>query len=386
MIKNICIITQKYPSDNRIAYTFLEQLVNKFSDYDINCYVICPQSLTQVLIRKTPINKKIYYRYNDNNKKVTVYSPYYLTYSNFVKQIHYVNLHNFKMATESVFKKLNKTIKFDVIYAHFIYPSAIVANKIGKKYNIPVFFAYGEDTDYTIKRLGKDKTKELLDGITGVISVSLSNKKRLLDNNIIQEDLIEVFPNGINSNIFYPKNKQELRKKFGYRENDFIIIFVGRFIEAKGINRLCRALKEINNENIKAIFIGDGPIKPDYDNILFEGKIEQNKIPDYLSVSDLFVLPTSAEGCCNAIIEALACGLPVISSNKSFNDEILNEKCSIRIDEMNVDEIKTAIKKLYNDKKSRDKFSKAALKKAEELNIGDRAKNILKYMESKIDR
>lgn len=386
MIKNICIISKKYSSDKQVGYAFLEQLVNKFRDYDINCYVISPQSITRSIKHKTPLNKKMYYRYNENNKAVTVYSPYYLTYSNFVERINYVNLNNFRKATEKMFKKLNKKNKIDVIYAQFIYPSAIVANELGKKYNIPVFFAYGEDTSYSIDYFGKTKTKELLDGITGVISVSSSNKKRLLDNDIVNEDLIEVFPNGINKNIFYKKDKKEMRTKLGFSDSDFIVAFVGRFIKEKGISRLCDALKRIDNDNIKAIFIGSGSIKPDYNNIIFCGNLEHNLIPDYLSASDIFVLPTSAEGCSNAIIEALACGLPVISSNKSFNDEILNDNCSIRIDEMNIDEIKNAIEELYNNQKKRDRFSKEAIKKANQLDLNDRAKKILKYMEHKINR
>jgi UDP-glucuronate 4-epimerase len=387
MIKNICIISKEYPSEKRTIYTFLEQLVNKFADYDINCYVISPQSVTQAIIRKKGLNKKKYYRYSEEKKKVTVYSPYYISYSNLKKiaNMHYINLFNFERSTKKIFKKLNKKIKFDIIYAHFIFPSAIVANKLGKKYNIPVFFAYGENNNYTIDYLGRKKTRELLKGINGVISVSQSNKERLIKNRIVPEKIIEVIPNGIDNTIFYKKNKKEMRKELGYSENDFIIAFIGRFIEIKGIDRLCKALRIINNSNIKAIFIGEGPIKPDYKNTLFEGALEHNVIPDYLSASDIFVLPTNAEGCCNAIIESLACGLPVISSNKSFNDEILDDTCSIRINEMNVDEIKNAIEELYNDKKKREQFSVAALKKSEQLNLDNRAKKILDFMENKIN-
>ena len=388
MIKNICVISKEYPSEKRAIYTFLEQLVNKFADYNINCYVISPQSLTQALIRKKPIEKKKYYRYNKNGKRVTIYSPYYLTFSKLTKIIntHYPYFSNFEITTKRVFKKLNKKIKFDVIYAHFIYPSAIIANKLGKKYNIPVFFAYGEDTNYTINYLGRKTTRKLLKGINGVISVSESNKKRLIKNDIVPKSIIRVFPNGIDNNIFYKKNKKEMRKKLGYSENNFIIIFVGRFKETKGINRLCEALNIINNNNIKAIFIGEGQLKPDYKNTIFEGKLAHNEITDYLSASDIFVLPTNAEGCCNAIIEALACGLPVISSNKSFNDEILDETCSIRIDEMNVTEIKEAILELYNNKEKRKRFSNAALKKSKQFNIDNRTKKILEFMENKMKR
>lgn len=384
-IKNICIISKEYPSEKRTVYAFLEQLVNKFADYNINCYVISPQSITQAIIRKKGFNKKKYYRYSEKEKRITVYSPYYLSYSNSKRIIntHYINLFNFEKATKKIFKKLNKKIKFDIIYAHFIHPSAIVANKLGKKYKIPVYFAYGENNNYTIDYLGIKKTRELLKGINGVICVSESNKKRLIENDIVPENIIKVFPNGIDSNVFYKRNKKEIRKKYGISEKDFIIAFVGRYIEIKGIDRLCEALKKINNKNLKALFIGSGPIKPNYKYTIFEGSLDHDKIPDYLSASDIFVLPTNAEGCCNAIIEALACGLPVISSNKSFNDEILDEKCSIRINEMDIDEIKNAIEELYNDKEKRKQFSKAALEKAKLLNLNNRAKKILDFMEQK---
>lgn len=386
MIKNICVISKEYPSKKRMVYTFVEQLINKFADHDINCYVISPQSLTQAIIRKKRINKRKYNRYSEKGKKITVYSPYYLSYSNSKKiiNIHYINLFNFEKVIQKIFKKLNKRIKFDIIYAHFIFPSAIVANKLGKKYNIPVFFAYGENSNYTIDYLGIKKTRELLKGIRGVISVSENNKERLIKNDIVPKNIIKVIPNGIDSNIFYKKNKKEMRKKIGCSENDFIIAFIGRYIEVKGINRLCEALKKINNNNIKVIFIGEGQLKPDYKNTIFEGPLDHNEIPDYLSASDIFVLPTNAEGCCNAIIEALACGLPVISSNKSFNDEILDETCSIRINEMDINEIKNAIEELYNNKEKREQLSEGALKKANQLNLDNRAKKILDFMKKKI--
>ena len=76
----------------------------------------------------------------------------------------------------------------------------------------------------------------------------------------------------------------------------------------------------------------------------------------------------------------MACGLPVISSNKDFNDEILDESCSIRIDESDEGQLQDAILRLKNDPALRKRMSQAALKKAEGLTIERRAKAITKVL------
>ena len=101
-------------------------------------------------------------------------------------------------------------------------------------------------------------------------------------------------------------------------------------------------------------------------------------------MADIFVLPTLNEGCCNAVVEALACGLPVVSSDRPFNYDVLNESNSIMVDPMNVDEIADAIRKLKEDKELRHRLAEGALKMAEELTIDRRAQRILEFMESHI--
>jgi teichuronic acid biosynthesis glycosyltransferase TuaC len=387
MIRRICIICDGYPSQYRAENTFVDQLVCQFADMGIDCTVISPQSLTNVFKEKHKLLPKYREKTTLGGNKIKIYVPKYLSASDIrIGAISTINiqLRNFMRHTKDVFKELQNQIQFDAIYGHFIFPAGIVANYLGDKYNIPSFFAYGENTTYTIDYLGKEKTRELLSSICGVISVSSQNKLILKENSIVNNDIVEVFPNSIDYRQFYKRNKYEMRKKYNFPQDAFIIAFVGRFVEIKGADRLSKAIDMLGEDKIKSIFIGSGDIKPSCKGILFQGIVQHDIIPELLSTANIFVLPTQAEGCCNAIIEAMACGLPIVSSNRPFNDDILDDKCSIRIDQDNVAEIAFAIKTIYNDEKLCSELENGALKKAESLNIKERARSIVNFMDERI--
>ena len=141
---------------------------------------------------------------------------------------------------------------------------------------------------------------------------------------------------------------------------------------------MSKAIDKLNGVN--SFFIGSGEEEPNCKGILFSGRLPHKDIVKYLNAADVFVLPTLAEGCSNAIVEAMACGLPIISSNLPFNDDILDESCSIRIDPMNIEEIKNAIQMLLQDQSLLKKLSEGAIKRADSLTIETRAENILEFM------
>ena len=166
--------------------------------------------------------------------------------------------------------------------------------------------------------------------------------------------------------------------------NKFIIICVGQFIERKGQKRILEAINLLGNKDIKTIFIGKGDDDFEHESIIFKGTVKNVDLPYYLNAADVFVLPTRKEGCCNAIIEALACGLPIVSSDKPFNYDVLNGENSILVNPDDINEISTAISNLHENRGLREDIAQKSLETGEKLSVGRRATNIIDFMRKKI--
>jgi len=381
-IKNICIISRGYPTASHPIYTFVEQLCVALSREGVSVTVISPQSLTSALIKGTPKHPKKWV-YKRGGLPITVYQPFIPTVP-----YRFFSINNW-FYSRIVTKFLNRLdTNFDAIYGHF-WPSALYAFDYAKKHSIPLFVACGEgdlrsyQNQYSTKEYAR-----LAQYVRGVISVSSNNKEIAIEMGLANKENCEVFPNGIDESLFKINDKQLLRKEYGFSTDDFILAFVGGFIHRKGPDRVAEAVSNFGDKDIKSFFVGSGQGKENVpiecDGVLFKGKVEHDKLSDYLNMSDIFVLPTLNEGCSNAIVEALACGLPVISSDLPFNKDILDSSNSILIDPMNVGQIGQAIKRLKEDENERNRLSRGAILRSKELGISNRCRRVLNFMEERM--
>lgn len=380
----ICLLSDGFPSENIQYFVFVEQLVNALVDLGNDVDVIAPQSITNNIIRNQPFMPMLNIHKTPKGIEYRVFRPKFISVGNnkLLKPI----------ATASKKKTIERALNIigikhiDVFYGHF-WHNAYAFKSIAKKYSKPLFVACGEGDNALEDLVSSFSRNQLIDfrkSVTGVISVSSENKRKCIDLELAANKNVVVLPNCVDQQIFHQQDRKRCRNHLNISSSDFVVMFVGGFIHRKGSARLSQALKEINDPNIKAFFIGspmggDGDI-PDYPQTIFQGQLSHEKLPEYLSACDVFVLPTLKEGCCNAIVEALSCGAPVVSSNGTFNDDILDAKCSIRIDPMSVEEIKNAILKIKNSHELREEMSEAALEKSKEWSITKRAQNILDFI------
>lgn len=370
-----------YPNEaDPTLSVFFQTLIHAIADKGIQCTVISPVSMTKYREKTF----KIPYRTEEKTqegKRITVYHPKYFSFSS--KVIGKIDTHTWtvkhlRRAAERTVKK--EALRFDATYGHFINIGGISACRIGHRYHVPSFVANGE-SDLNPSTYNYDSKYDLKPFIncSGVISVSTKNKNELIERKLIDPQRITVIPNSIDETIFKPLDQQECRKRLGLPEDKFIVGFVGGFSERKGYNRILEAARDIPECHLA--FCGKGATIPEADNIVFCDSLPHDQIPVFLNAIDVFVLPTLNEGCCNAVLEAMACGKAIVSSDREFNYDILNKDEAMLVDPTDVNAIKEAIIEMKQNEEERHQLGEAALKKSQQFTIHERARKIIEYME-----
>ena len=180
--------------------------------------------------------------------------------------------------------------------------------------------------------------KALKHGCKKVFVLTEYAKKELLETHKVNTELIEIIPGAIDTDKYKPIGaKDKLRLKLGMQKDNIILLTVRRLVPRMGLENLVRAMPTILKENPSAYLViaGDGPLRESLialtkslgieNSVRFEGFVHMDKLPEYYSVADLFILPTVAlEGFGYVTIEALSCELPVLGTDIGGTKEILN--------------------------------------------------------------
>lgn len=358
---------------------FFQNLIFAMADAGIRCTVISPVPITRYRQNMKKVSK---FRQDKTPQGaiVSVYHPRYVSLSS--KKVLGFNTgilseDFFQKCAIKTARKLNE--KFDAVYGHFFLSGGLAAIKIGKEKSIPSFIANGEcNYESEITELYRELTKNDIDSLGGIIAVSTNNYNVLKAHSIYDGIPIIIAPNSVDKSLFYKRDKNECRKMLGLPTEKFIVGFVGGFIERKGDKRLLQAINKI--DGVYAAFAGRGDNPPVGEKVLFCDALKHEQIPILLNAVDVFCLPTLNEGSCNALVEAASCGVPIISSDLPFNDDLLTTENSIRINPNSVNEIHSAIEKMYKDSEFREDMASKIYDSAIPFSIDERQKKIENFM------
>ena len=228
--------------------------------------------------------------------------------------------------------------KLDVLHVHYAIPhasAAFLAKKILEEQGIMIpYITTLHGTDITL--VGTDRSyapvvEFSINQSDGVTAVSNSLRQETLDNFKIDKD-IHVIYNFIDFDRFKKNNKEHFKKLIA-PEGEKILIHTSNFRKVKRVDDVIRIFYLVNREiPSKLLLVGDGPERTAMegmcrklglcDDIRFLGK--QEAIEEILSISDLFLIPSEKESFGLAALEAMACEVPVISSNTGGLTEVNN--------------------------------------------------------------
>ncbi len=232
-----------------------------------------------------------------------------------------------------------KAMGYNLIDAHFAYPDGHAALKLGRWLNLPVTVTLrGTEMRQSRNPALVPKLREVFHGVDKIITVSDSLCRLALSLGAAQ-DRCQVIGNGVDTGRFIPISRQEARARFNLPEYAKVLITVGGLVERKGFHRVIACLPELLKRQPDLHYLVVGGPCPEGDmsqelkaqvaalglteRVHFLGQVQPDALKWPLSAADVFVLSTRNEGWANVILEAMACGLPVVASDVGGNREVV---------------------------------------------------------------
>jgi glycosyltransferase involved in cell wall biosynthesis len=224
--------------------------------------------------------------------------------------------------------------EYDILHCHIVQEFqtivAVLFKYIFKMKVIVKMSSSGETSDFKVLRKVKFGRLFLrwIRNVDAIVSVCKKSSREIVENGFSKETLVEI-PNGIDTSKF---SEDTFRGRKSLRN----ITYVGRLDKYKGVNFLLNSFKDVLSkvDNVRLTIVGDGPdasrlrnMAKDLgimDNVGFKGRRED--ISSELCDADIFVLPSLSEGMSNVLLEAMACGLPVIATHVGGNSDLIKDR------------------------------------------------------------
>lgn len=219
-----------------------------------------------------------------------------------------------------------------LIHAQWV-PTAAVALFVARLRGIPVIASVrGADLNTAAgSATGRAFTRLILNRVSHIVTVSDEFRAQLRGALEITTPVDSLY-NGVDTEQFRPRPAES--KDVPRASDKFVVLFVGGLIRRKGVDTLLEAARPLSN--VEILIAGEGPERAALeqfadshsmrDRVRFVGKIDRTDMHDWMQSADALVLPSASEGRPNVVLEALACGLPVLATDIPGTRELIEDR------------------------------------------------------------
>lgn len=252
------------------------------------------------------------------------------------------NLDGFFMALGAYprLRRLRREGRLDLIDSHFGYPDGYAAGLLGRWLGVPVTVTLrGTEDRHARDPVLRPLLRRALERVNRIFTVSDSLRRVALSLDIDPQKA-RVVGNGVDIERFQAIPRAEARAALGLPQNAPVLVTVGGLVERKGFHRVMQCLPELRKQfpDLQYLVAGGPSPEGDWterlhalskkleltDCVHFLGPVDSKNLHRVLSAADVFVLSTRNEGWANVLLEAMACGLPVVATDVGGNSEVVN--------------------------------------------------------------
>lgn len=243
----------------------------------------------------------------------------------------------------------------DLVLAYWVYPDGHAALRTARNLGVPcIVGARGSDI-HVRSGINAVMTRRTIAGVDALLTVSKAMRLAAIDQFNASAERTHTISNGFNTGIFHPLDRAAMREKLGIKPETELVIYVGRLVESKGMRELIEAHGRLvrRKPNLILALIGDGVMREQLGalisasgldaSVILPGGCEPMQVAEWIGAADLLTLPSWSEGYPNVVVEAIACGRPVVATDVGGTREIIDATNGILIPARNVDALEQAI-------------------------------------------
>lgn len=256
----------------------------------------------------------------------------------------------------------NKIKQFspDIVIGYWVYPEGAGAEFVARQLDVPVVLgALGTDIN---ERHGINAwlTQRTLQAADRIVFVSQAMTRHAMARYGVAPARCATVVNGINTAVFHPQDQATCRQALDIPDSAPLIVYVGRLIEAKGLRELVTSVAKLreSHPDVRTVIIGEGDFRSTLETLVQQLGLQDHvalvggqlpaQVAEYINAADVLTLPSWTEGYPNVLVEALACGCPVVATDVGGIPEIVTRDNGVLVAPRDVDSLTEGFRQALN--------------------------------------